>query len=924
MHSHHLSSLSSRLWLVIALAVLPLFVMFVFDYLGQRDLTVSQAERDMARMLEAAKQEEAMALRAVRSTLGIMANSDNLASLDAEECSGIASRLLSILSDFNNLGAALPDGTLFCSGLPLQGRVRLDDRQWFKDASTGSDISAGEYAVGRISGRPSMVFGYPLRDGTELRAVLFASLSLAWFDRLVAAYRLPEGWEAILLSNAGEVLARYPDGHPWKGVRLPEEKHAAFLGIKTAAGGVGEVEGLEGALRLYGVRGVSFAGDMVDVVIGAPLGRSLADVDRAFSTRVALLALVALISALAARYAIRALIERWAGSTREVLARIAEGAPATSIAQPSDVFELRAVEEGIERMAVELARREAELRRLSMAVEQSPESVVITDPHGRIEYVNDAFCRVTGYAREELIGQNPRILNKGRTSEDTYRELWATILRGEVWRGEFDNVRKDGSSYTEFATIAPIKSADGVITHFVAVKEDITLRRQSEALVHRLAYYDALTELPNRALMRDRLQHAVLSSAHTGDYAMLLLLDIDRFKQLNDTQGHAAGDRLLQAVARRLRQVLREEDTAARQGDDDFAVIVEHLGRGKEEALIRAEGIAKEIQAVLGAPYDDLDDSGRPHYMSFSIGITLFQGRQWAIENLLKQVEVALYMAKEEGRNTTRFFSPQMQARVQAHAEMEAALRQALDEGVFQLFYQPQFCRDGKLVGAEVLARWPVEGGRMVSPADFIPVAEDTGLIVPLGGWVLDTACRQLAAWQAQPGTRTLSLAVNVSARQFHQPDFVLQVTSAMQRHGIMPSALKLELTESVILGDIDETVARMAQLRTLGVRFSLDDFGTGYSSLSYLRRLPLDQIKIDQSFVRDMLDNAGSETIVLAILGMSRSLGLEVIAEGVETEAQHAFLLEHGCQRFQGYLLGKPLPLAAWPAHWLDSCAGD
>lgn len=212
----------------------------------------------------------------------------------------------------------------------------------------------------------------------------------------------------------------------------------------------------------------------------------------------------------------------------------------------------------------------------------------------------------------------------------------------------------------------------------------------------------------------------------------------------------------------------------------------------------------------------------------------------------------------------------------------------------------------------------------MVSPADFIPVAEDTGLIVPLGGWVLDTACRQLAAWQAQPGTRTLSLAVNVSARQFHQPDFVPQVTSAMQRHGIMPSALKLELTESVILGDIDETVARMAQLRTLGVRFSLDDFGTGYSSLSYLRRLPLDQIKIDQSFVRDMLDNAGSETIVLAILGMSRSLGLEVIAEGVETEAQHAFLLEHGCQRFQGYLLGKPLPLAAWPAHWLDSCAGD
>ncbi|HRP66609.1 MAG TPA: EAL domain-containing protein, partial [Thauera sp.] len=881
------TSLSFRLWAVIVIAVLPVLALTVLDYLGQRSQAISDAEHDSVRMLVAAQQEEDRTLHSVANVLSVMARSDNLRSLDSDDCDGLVQRLLSTFTDFHNLGAVLPDGRLFCSGLPGRAGISVADREWFKAALGGTGVTAGNYLVGRLSGKASITFGYPLRDEHgELRAVLFAALSLDWFDRLAASYRLPEGWEATLLSTSAQVLARHPAVGNGAGQPLAASQMEAFRRILALPRPVAEAKDLDGRGRLYGVRAVSLASEELLVAIGAPLWRTLAEIDRAFWAHVLVLVSVCLFSAVVAHYCIRSFIERWALGMQGVLARIARGEPGARVGRPTSVRELRAVEEGVDRMAADLERRNAELirrdeelSRLSMAIEQSPESVVITDTDGRIEYVNDAFVRNTGYAREELIGGNPHILNTGRTPRATYEQLWATLARGEVWRGEFTNTRRDGSHYTESATIAPIKGADGRVTHYVAVKEDITLRRESEAMLHRLAYYDPLTELPNRALLRDRLQQALLSSAETGECAMLLLLDVDRFKQLNDTQGHGAGDRLLRAVARRLRHQLREEDTLARQGDDDFAVIVERLGSNQAEALVRAEAVARQIHAALSTPYEDLDDSGRPHYMTFSIGITLFQGRQWSLENLLKQVEVALYMAKEEGRDTIRFFSPQMQAQVQAHAAMEAGLRDALAAEALQLHFQPQVDEQGEVVGAEALVRWPLAEGGMVSPAQFIPVAEDTGLIVPLGNWVLDTASRQLAAWQAEPATRGLSVAVNVSARQFLQPDFVAQVLGCVERHALDPAGLKLELTESVILGDIDETIYRMAQLRALGVRFALDDFGTGYSSLSYLRRLPLDQLKIDQSFVRDMLSDAGSETIVLAILGMSRSLGLEVIA---------------------------------------------
>ncbi|MDO9600551.1 MAG: EAL domain-containing protein [Azoarcus sp.] len=555
---------------------------------------------------------------------------------------------------------------------------------------------------------------------------------------------------------------------------------------------------------------------------------------------------------------------------------------------------------------------ELRLRQLAQAVEQSPESIVITGTDGQIEYVNDAFTRATGYAREEAIGQNPRILNAGNTPKAVYDDLWATLSRGEVWRGEFVNTRKDGSNYLELATIAPIKQPDGSITHYVAVKEDITARKQSDELIRQLAYFDILTALPNRTLLRDRLTQAILASTRNDRYGMLLTLDLDHFKLLNETQGHQAGDTLLQEIARRLMAAVREEDTVARQGDDDFAVIIENLDETEPEAAAQAELIAEKIHAALNVPYD-LHLPGGHYHGTPSIGITLFKGRSLPEDSLLKQAEVALNKAKSDGRNTIRFFNPAMQALVDAHAAMERGLRDALVTKAFQLYYQPQVDRNGHTFGAEALIRWFGADSRMISPAEFIPLAEETGLIVPIGHWVLATACAQLSTWQAQAKTRQLVLAINISAKQFHQPDFVAQVHACVEHSGIDPTRLKLELTESVILGDIDDTIERMQQIRALGVRFAIDDFGIGYSSLSYLQRLPFDQLKIDQSFVCDMMKDDSSGTIVRAILAMSASLGLEVIAEGVETPAQHDFLIAEGCEFFQGYLFGKPRPIADW-----------
>ncbi len=557
---------------------------------------------------------------------------------------------------------------------------------------------------------------------------------------------------------------------------------------------------------------------------------------------------------------------------------------------------------------------EATLRKLSQAIEQSPASIVITNLNAEIEYVNEAFVRNTGYSREEVLGKNPRILHSGRTSPQTYLSMWTALTAGEAWQGEFINRRKDGSEYIESVVMAPTHQDDGRITHYVAVKEDVTAKKAAEEEARYLAFFDALTNLPNRRLLGNRIEHALSLSKRSGTYGALIMLDLDHFKKLNDTQGHEMGDRLLKQVADRLKSSFRNEDTVARLGGDEFVVLVEGLGNTEQVAVQNAGHLGAKILAALGKPYglaDSLD-----HFVgTASLGVTLFGGGKASVESLLKQADVALYQAKDAGRNAVRFFNPKMQADIDERIAIEQALRVGIDKREFVLHYQPQVDQDGIWIGAEALIRWNHPTRGWVSPAEFIPVAEDSGLIVDLGRWVIKSACAQLRSWAGHAALGRLSLSVNVSARQFHQPGFVDCVRKALADSGANPEKLKLELTESVILEKGDHVVARMRELSQLGVRFSLDDFGTGYSSLSYLKRLPFNQIKIDQSFVRGVPGDRNDAAIVEAILAMSDSLRLEAVAEGVETQEQRAFLQDGGCGLYQGYLFGRPSPIEEFEA---------
>ena len=561
--------------------------------------------------------------------------------------------------------------------------------------------------------------------------------------------------------------------------------------------------------------------------------------------------------------------------------------------------------------AAERREAEAELRIAAVAFE-SQESIMITDADTVILRVNQAFTEITGFTSEEAVGQTPRLLKSGHHNADFYRAMWETLQRTGTWQGEVWDRRKNGEVYPEWLTISAVKAGNGVVTHYVGAHVDMTEHKAAEESIKNLAFYDPLTDLPNRRLLMDRLQHTLASSARSGRKGAVLFIDLDNFKDINDTLGHDIGDLLLQQTAQRLESCLRESDTVARLGGDEFVVMLEDLSEHALEAAAQTKTVGEKILATLGQPYQ----LAKHEYNSTpSIGATIFSDHGQSGEELLKQADIAMYQAKKAGRNTLRFFDPQMQDAINARATLESELRKALENHQFQLYYQIQVDSSHRPLGAEALIRWihPLRG--MVSPAQFIPLAEGTGLILPIGLWVLETACTQLKAWEQDALTRDLVLAVNVSAKQFHQADFVAQVQAAVQHHAINPMLLKLELTEGMLLENIEDTIATMNALKEIGVQFSLDDFGTGYSSLQYLKRLPLDQLKIDQSFVRDIVIDSSDKAIVSTIIAMAQSLDMDVIAEGVETEEQRQFLLDEGCTHYQGYLFGKPVPIEQFEA---------
>ena len=569
---------------------------------------------------------------------------------------------------------------------------------------------------------------------------------------------------------------------------------------------------------------------------------------------------------------------------------------------PRDIAEMAYA---FNRMMAVLEEREAALRVAATAFEIE-EGMIVTEKDEVIVRVNRIFTQLSGYSAEEAIGKKLGELKSDHNDADFYPRMQEVLHRNNFWQGEIRNRRKNGEIYPEWLTITAVVGTDKNISNYIAAFFDITERKLAEEKIHNLAFYDPLTQLPNRRLLFDRLNQAVATSTRNQTPAALLFIDLDNFKTLNDTRGHDIGDQLLIEVGQRLRGCIRERDTLARLGGDEFVVLLEYLNEDETQAALHARGVGEKVLKATSQPYMLKDVE---HYSSSSIGISLFSNYRQTLDELLKQADTAMYAAKKAGRNTLRFFDPAMQEALELRSQLEAGIRKALPRQEFRLYYQLQVDSEHRPIGAEALIRWPHPEEGMISPATFIPVAEDTGLILPLGQWVLQTACAQLKAWEAILHARDLTLAVNVSAQQFRKPDFVNQVSEMIEQTLINPARLKLELTESTVLENVVDTIAKMQALKQLGVRFSIDDFGTGYSSLAYLTQLPLDQLKIDQSFVHNIGTKSTDAVIVQTIIGMANNLGLEVIAEGVETQDQRDFLWRAGCKLYQGYLFGKPIP---------------
>jgi diguanylate cyclase (GGDEF)-like protein/PAS domain S-box-containing protein len=555
---------------------------------------------------------------------------------------------------------------------------------------------------------------------------------------------------------------------------------------------------------------------------------------------------------------------------------------------------------------------EEELRIAAIAFE-AQDGIMVTDAKTVIQRVNKAFTRITGYSEQEAIGNTPRLLQSGHHDGKWYGGMWEAIVRDGYWQGELCNRRKDSLLFTERLTISAVKDPDGAVTHYVGSLSDVTRQREAESQAQHLAYFDALTDLPNRRLLYDRLEHALSWSARGHEHCALLFIDLDNFKRINDTIGHRAGDGLLVQATQRMKTAVREGDTVARFGGDEFVVLLEDLGSDVTQAALHAGQIGEKLRKTMA---DQYEIDGHSFYCTASLGVTLFIGRENSIESILMHADLAMYKAKEDGRNTLRFFEETMQTELAKRTALESELRIGMAKSQFVLYYQPQLDRASTTVGAEALLRWNHPQRGLLFPAEFIPLAEDSGLIVPLGQWVLDSACARISAWATSPATRELVLAVNVSARQFAQENFVEQVLQSLQQAGADPSRLKIEITESMVLADINDTFRKMGALKSAGITFSLDDFGTGSSSLSYLTRLPLDQIKIDKSFVDDLPDGVQDAMVAQTIITMARGLGLNVVAKGVETDAQWEFLMRHGCDTFQGFRFGTPVEIERFEAN--------
>ncbi len=873
--------------------------------------TYHQYRTDVAKAFQNAKSIQVVNIAEAEQFIGrtkyilsVLSQSPMLRLLDPKHCGTNIFGLKKLQPSYANIFTLNAKGELVCSAVPVTpGTPRgPDPKTYFNELVRTHQFTVGKPTVGFITGRWVTTLAYPMMDEEDrLIGVVGIAVDLMSFHPQYSSNDLTISVLSGILNSDRVVISTTREDQSRIG--KVSETPAAKIMVQEREGQIVSTDPF-GVSRIYSFGPVADTDwiSFVSVEESTVLGPII---------RLALIRLAYALSMLVAIVLITLMLARWISSPIERISKAISLIDSGDNHYRVDIdgpLEVREISSELNALLDKRQKSDDIIRKLSLAVEQSPESIAITNLDAELEYVNLSFIKNTGYSKEEVIGKNPRVLQSGKTPEHTYAAMWEALTKGHVWKGELYNKRKDGSEYIEMATISPIRDESGQVTHYLALKEDITANKVAEERMLHLAYYDQLTDLPNRQLLLDRLKQAIVLSERSKQLGSILYIDLDHFKNLNDTQGHDAGDEFLKQVSARLLACVRESDTVARVGGDEFVVMLEDLHEDLSFAASFSKSIAHKILATFTLPFTI---NGNSYKSTPSIGIAIFSGYQHdTVDETFKRADLAMYDAKSSGRNTVKFFDQTMQIALTARTQVELDLRTALDQNQFCLYYQPQLDAQGRTIGAEALLRLQHPNDGLLAPENFIKVAEETGLILPIGNWVLESACNQLVQWNTKPETAGLTISVNVSARQFSNAHFVEQVLSIIESSGANPNLLKIEPTESLLLEDVPGTIEKMTVLRNQGVRFALDDFGTGYSSLAYLKKLPLDQLKIDQSFVSELPFNSNACSIVKAVITMANSLNLGIIAEGVETIEQRKYLFENGCYLYQGYFFGHPMPI--------------
>lgn len=888
--------------LLLALAVsVPLLATVGFVIYSDMQQTITHTKISLRALVSTMASNTGGRIDESRQILERLATRPLIRQVDPNNCDEVLKELLILNPQYANIGYTDMQGQGVCSALLRPGSKPLNvwKTPWFQNFLKNKSFTVGQPFHGPLSGKLVSVLSTPIWNAQrEMVGAVHLPLNLQVFDPKIPAHLLPAGSHYGFFSEDGTMIWRDSD----QAAIGTRPKADAARQIVKVRNGEFESRAADGVTRYFSVVPMPAIGWIA--YVGVPVSTIYGEARQRAITTTAIV-LVAIVLLLLFAIAISRRIAKPVAELERV-ARAVQGGDLKVRARIGGPRDIAAVAREFNAMIDAQQHSIAQLRIAATAFE-SQESMMVTDAKDVILRINQAFTESTGYTAAEVVGQTPRLLKSDRHDADFYRSMWETIHRTGSWQGEIWDRRKNGEVYPKWLTISAVKNDVGTVTHYVSVHFDISERKKAEEKIHDLAFFDQLTGLPNRTLLLDRLNQAMSASIRSDSFGALLLIDLDNFKTLNDTLGHDMGDMLLLQVAQRLTACVRAGETVARLGGDEFVVMLANLGVLETDAATRARIVSEKIRSSLCQTYQL---NSIVHHITPSIGATLFKGHHVSIDDLVKQADLAMYKSKEAGRNTIRFFDPVMQASIVERVALEADLRRAIVENQFLLHYQAQVVGAGRIMGAEALLRWQHPQNGMVSPAEFIPLAEETRLILPLGLWVLETACAQLAVWATQPKMADLTLAVNVSVHQFREADFVDQVLAVLETTGANPQRLKLELTESLLVENVQDIIEKMFALKAKGVGFSLDDFGTGYSSLSYLKRMPLDQLKIDQSFVRDVLSDPNDAAIARTIVALAQNLGLSVIAEGVETEEQRAFLASAGCHAYQGYFFSRPLPI--------------